>query len=116
MFNDEDRQLHKVTRWRTGIKRDSTTKLGDVLSELIEGRISPQQVRFGPVAELWSELLPAELVRHCEIADISGGQLTVRVDSPAHANELRWCSPELLEQIQRRCPRARIKAIKVVSG
>lgn len=116
MFNDEDRQLHKTAKWRTRARQDSATKLGDILSELVDERIAPQQARFGPVAELWDELLPAELVRHCEIADISGGRLTVRADSPAHANELRWCSSELLEQIQRQCPRIRIKAIKVVLG
>lgn len=98
------------------MKPDRTAKLGDTLSELMERRISPQQARFGQVAELWDQLLPAELGLHCKIIDISGGQLKVKVDSPVYANELRWCSSDLLEEIQLKCPRARIKEIKFVVG
>ena len=91
-------------------------RLGDLLSGLMEERISPRQARFELVSGLWSELLPAELGRHCRLADISGGQLKVLVDSPSYAHELRLCSSELLSELQRRCPRGRIKKIKIAIG
>jgi hypothetical protein len=82
----------------------------------MENRISPQQAKFGPIAEFWNQLLPEELRRHCKIADISGGQLKVLVDLPAYTYELQLCSSELLSELKRQCPRANIKKIKFVVG
>jgi len=113
---DEDQQLRNIIRWRTKSNSNRTAKLGDAVKQLMENRISPQQARFGPIAELWSQLLPAELCRHCKLADLSGGQLKVLVDSPTHLYELQLCSSQLLEELQQQCPRARIKKIKFVIG
>jgi len=113
---DEDQQLHNIIRWRTKSNSNRTAKLGDTVKQLMENQISPQQARFGPIAELWSQLLPAELCRHCKLADISGGQLKVLVDSPTHLYELQLCSSQLLEELQQQCPRARIKKIKFAVG
>ncbi|MHC4642686.1 MAG: DciA family protein, partial [Planctomycetota bacterium] len=93
-----------------------TVRLGDVTTELMKSRISPQQARFGPIAELWTMLLPDELRRHCRIVGFSGGQLKVQVDSPAYRYELQLCSSELLSELQQECPRAHIKKIKFVVG
>ena len=82
----------------------------------MENQILPRQARFEAVVELWSQLLPAELRRHCKLADISGGQLKELVDSPTHLCELQWCSSQLLEELQQQCPRARIREIKFTVG
>jgi len=126
---DESRQLDNsaVVRSepkldRCGVKRRRRTmsseaaKLGDVLGELMEVEILPRHARFESIAELWCQLLPVELRRHCKIADISGSQLKVLVDSPSYANRLRWCSSQLLEELEQQCPQARIKGIKVAVG
>lgn len=113
---DESKQLRNIVKWRTRQKPNRATKLSDILGKLMENRLSPQQARFELVAKLWNQLLPAELRRHCKIADISGGQLKVQADSPSHMCELRLCSSELLKELQRQCPRARIKKIKIVIG
>jgi len=111
-MTDESERLQNTVRRRARPNR--TMRLGDILNGVMGNRISPQQARFAAVAELWSRLLPAELRRHCELADICGGQLRVVVDSPSYANELRWCSSELLEEFQRHFPRAKIEKIKFV--
>lgn len=111
---DENERLRSIARWRRRPEQAMTGRLGDALGRLMDKRISPQQARFGPVTELWGQLLPEELNRHCRIADISGGQLKVLVDSPSYAYELRMCGPELLAELQSRCPRARIRDIKFV--
>ena len=111
---DENKRLCGIARWGRKPKPAGAKPLGDVLGELLERRISPRQARFGPVAEAWGHLLPEELGRHCRISDISGGQLKVMVDEPAYAHELRMCCAELLEELRRECPRAKIKKIKVV--
>jgi predicted nucleic acid-binding Zn ribbon protein len=113
---DEGEQVRKAVKWRAAYQANSAVSLGDVLSELIENQIAPQQSRFGLLAEAWSQLLPAELCRHCRIVDISNGRLKVLADSPSYMYELQLLSCELLKELARRCPRARIKEIKLAIG
>jgi predicted nucleic acid-binding Zn ribbon protein len=94
----------------------TAVSLGDVLSGLMENRVSPQQIRFGLIAEAWSQLLPAELCQHCRIAGISGSRLKVFTDSPSYMYELQLLSCELLKELARQCPQARIQEIKFAVG
>ncbi len=91
-------------------------RLGDVVTRLLENRISPQQARYGQLADAWNQLLPAELKKHCRLADFSAGRLKVTADSSAYVYELQLCSSELLSQLQQQCPAARITKIKVTMG
>ncbi len=95
---------------------NGAVRLGDVAKELMENRISPQQARFGSIPEIWNQLLPEELRRHCKIAGISAGRLKVLVDLPAYKYELQLCCSELLSELQQQCPRAHIKKIQFVVG
>jgi predicted nucleic acid-binding Zn ribbon protein len=113
---NQSEQLQSVVRWRTKKKSARTAKLGDVVEQLMDSRISPRQARFGSVTKVWGQLLPAELRSHCRITEVSDGQLKVLADSPSYVHELRLCSPELLEELARQCPRARIREIKLTVG
>jgi len=113
---DEREQLRNIVKWRTKRKPNKTVRLGDLVERLMDNQVSPKHARFGSIAEAWSSLLPDELRRHCKIADISGGQLKVLADSPAYVYELRLCSSELLEELARQCPRAKIRKIKFILG
>jgi predicted nucleic acid-binding Zn ribbon protein len=90
--------------------------LGDILSELMKRRVSPQQTRFGLIAEALSQMLPVELCQHCRIAGISGGRLKVLADSPSYMYELQLLSCELLKELARQCPQAKIQEIKFAVG
>jgi hypothetical protein len=111
---DEDERLVNATKWRRSWKSYSAANLGQVAQQLLDKRISPQQARFSQVVEVWNRLLPAGLYGHCEIIKISGGQLEVQVDSPSYKYELQLCCSELLEELQRQCPRVRLTKIKLV--
>ena len=114
---DENEQLlRKLVEEHKVRKVESTAKVGDLAQTFMTKWIRPRQVRYGVVAELWSQLLPDELCRHCEIVDISRGQLKVRVDSPAYKYELQLCSSELLKELQQQCPKARLTEIKFAFG
>ena len=113
---DDLEQLCQSVRWRSKRKYNRSERLSDTLSKLVDNHISPQQARFAAVSEFWNGFLPAELRRHCKIDDIQGSQLKVNIKSPSYANELRWCKSELLERMQRECPQAKIKDIKLVIG
>jgi hypothetical protein len=109
-----DEQLNGTVKRQRKRYLYGAVRLGDVARELMDNRISPQQARFGPIAELWSRLLPDELRRHCKIAGIYGGQLKVLVDLPVYKYELQLCASELLSELQQQCPRAHIKKINFV--
>ena len=114
---NEGSQLNGNSTTRQASRRGtSAVRLGDALCELMEGRISPRQCRFGAVVEVWSQVLPSALREHCELVDISGGQLKVQVDSSPYKYELQLCSSELLEELRRQCPQARLTRIKFVVG
>ena len=87
-----------------------------MLQKVMVERISPLQARFGELADVWSDVVPQELYEHCEIIALTGGELKVRVDSSAYIYELQLCGSELLEELRRQCPRARLKGIKFVAG
>jgi len=97
-------------------RRDRTTRLGEVVKTMMDRQVEPRHKKFGSLGEVWEQLLPLELSGHCELVGASGGQLKVRVDSPAHMYELKLCSSELVSELQERCPRAGIRNIKFVIG
>jgi len=97
-------------------RSDEAVRLGEVAQRLMVEQISPRQSVFGAVADAWSDILPDELVEHCGIVDMAGGLLKVKVDSPAYMYELQLCGSELLDELRRRCPRARLTRIKFAVG
>jgi len=111
---DEIERLQNTLKYRRRRKPYSALGLGQIAQQLMDRQISPRQAVFSDVAETWSRMLPAELSRHCEIVDISGGLLKVQVDSPSYMYELRLCSSELLEELQQHCRKARLTRIKFV--
>ncbi len=109
---DEIEQLQQTLDYRRRRQTHDATHLGRVAQQLLAEQISPQQVKFSQIDGVWRDLLPAELLRHCEIVGISGGQLEIQVDSPSYVYELQLCSSELLSELQRQCPRVRLTRIK----
>ena len=107
----DDEKLHRIVKNKR--RPDRTRRLSDVLTQIMDRRIAPQQNRFGSVAQLWEQLLPPRLVGHCRIIEVSGGTLNVAAETSAYANELRWASEQIIEQLQINCPKARIRTIKV---
>jgi hypothetical protein len=115
-MGEDEQILRDVVKGRLVKKFDRTAKVGDLAQTFVTRWVKPRQVRFGALVEVWNQLIPAELCKHCEIVDVSSGQLKVRVDSPAYKYELQLCSSELLKELQQQCPKARLTEIKFVFG
>jgi len=95
---------------------ESAVRLGDSLRKLMDSRITPGHVAYEAITQVWTELLPRGLSEHCKIAGISAGRVKVIVDSPSYMYELQLCSSAILDELQRRCPQARLKRIKLTVG
>jgi predicted nucleic acid-binding Zn ribbon protein len=89
-------------------------RLGDVLGELFEKKLSGNYERLAVVADAWEQFVPEGLTDHCRLAGLVSGVLKVVVDSPVYAYELRLCSDELVRHIRQRCPRAGLRELRVV--
>jgi predicted nucleic acid-binding Zn ribbon protein len=111
---EEIETIQSTLNYRRSRRRKGIIRLNEAVDQLLGQQISPRQAKYGTVVELWRQILPVELLRHCEITDISGGQLTVRVDSPSYKYELHLCSSEILKELQRQCPKLRITKIKFI--
>ncbi len=111
-----DHAINAARKKAAASPRQKTVKLGDVLTGIIDRRVTPMQAGYAAIAEAWDQLLPAELAQHCRISDFSRGRLRVKVDSPSHKYELQLCSAELLGQLKKMCPRARIARIELLPG
>ncbi len=104
-------------RWKK-TKHQPAVRLGDITNNLMKKYISPRWDSFRRITSGWESVsseLPDELVRHCRIAGISGGQITIAVDMPSYRYEMQLRSPELLRCLQQQCPADHIKKIKLIS-
>ena len=113
-MSEDEQILRDAVKGRLVKKFDRTAKVGDVAQTFVTRWVSPRQARFGALIEVWNQLIPAELCKHCEIADVSSGQLKVKVDCPTYKYELQLCSSELLKELKQQCPKARLTEIKFV--
>jgi predicted nucleic acid-binding Zn ribbon protein len=102
--------------WGEQRRIDRAVRLGEALQTVMTEQIRPLQAKFGELADAWSEVVPKELNEHCRIVDATGGELKVCVDSPPYMYELQLCGSELLKELQRQCPQARLKRIKFAVG
>ena len=112
----EGAQIYNTIGQRKTRKPDRTVSIGEAAQKFMGEQVSPRQDKYGAVVDLWRRILPVELSRHCEITDLSGGQMTVKVDSPSYKYELHLCSSELLKELQAQCPKVRLTKIKLVIG
>ena len=108
---DQDKLLRSATAWQYR-RKDRTSSLGKCLDRYMH---SKQHVlgKNSAVVDLWHELLPDEIERHCRLTGISKGIVSVEVDPGPYMHEMKLLSGELLEVLKSNCPRAGIKQIKL---
>ena len=91
-------------------------KIADALGGFIQ-KITPLQKRSTSLVEAWDQILPDPLREHCRIVSIKGGSLKVSADSASYMYELQLCKTELLSELQRLCPGARLYRMQfIMSG
>ena len=96
-----------------GQTRMDAYKIGDLLTGFVEN-LGPVHDQYDSLAEAWEELLPDALRSHCRVAGLSSGCLKVAADGSSYLFELRACTTDLLRELQRSCPAARVRRIDVV--
>jgi predicted nucleic acid-binding Zn ribbon protein len=88
--------------------------LGGVLSDYLQQQLGPRQAQWEALQRLWQELVPEHIAGHCSLVDFTKGRLTVAVDSPGYAHELRLLGDDLIKQVRRNLPQLKIKKMMTV--
>jgi len=93
-------------------KNKDACRLGDLLPGFVQA-LGPVHDRFDSVADAWEGLLPDNLRSHCRLGSLSDGCLKVLADGSSYLFEVRASKAALLRELQRLCPRARVRRIDV---
>jgi predicted nucleic acid-binding Zn ribbon protein len=88
--------------------------LGGVLGDYLRQQIGPKQAQWEALQQLWQELVPEHIASHCSLADFAEGRLTVVVDSPGYAHELRLLGSGLMRQMRKNLPQLKIRKMTTV--
>jgi len=112
---EEIERIQQAVKDRQYKRPDRTVCIGQIAEQFIAKQVKPRHRKYGDVVEVWEQILPEELCTHCEITDISNGRLTVKVDSPSYKYELHLCSSEILRELQKQCPVARLTKIRFIN-
>lgn len=78
-------QLKRLRHWRNRPEPDLS--LG-FLKDQFQREVARPHKQLAQVAELWAQLVPAELAAHTRLISLSRGLLKVGVDSSPHLYEL----------------------------
>jgi predicted nucleic acid-binding Zn ribbon protein len=93
-----------------------TTRLGVCVRMIIEQKFEPMILKNDSVLSIWQQILPEELRGHCQVVQLANGVLKAKVDSTVYLYSAQCHKQQLLEQLQRDCPKARIRKVCFVVG
>ncbi|MBN1505884.1 MAG: DUF721 domain-containing protein [Sedimentisphaerales bacterium] len=93
-------------------KSRDACRLGELLPAFVDA-LGPVHDRFDSVADAWEGLLPGNLRSHCRVGSFTGGCLRVLADGSSYICELQFSKADLLRELQRLCPGARVRRIEV---
>lgn len=73
--------------------------VGASLDQLLGTLEMPTLDTLSVVFQRWSEIVGADIARHCKPLAIDGDRLILMVDDPMWASEMQWLSEELLRRL-----------------
>jgi len=88
------------------------SKIGDMIGSFVE-RLQPVHARCDSVGEALESLLPPNMQDHCCLGGVSTGCVTLIVSGASYMYELQLCKADLLLELQRLCPAARLRRIQI---
>lgn len=101
---------------KKGERRGGTPRpLADVLRAVYPSR-EPEEVAIIRVFSWWRRAVPARVYLRARPVRLSHGILYVHTASPAWALELDYMKPQLLAEVQKHAPEAKVKELRFRTG
>lgn len=117
--SDEKRleiDLKRLSQYKQTRRREMA-QLGPDLVSFFKQNVEKRQAKFGKIGEVWTQLVPEILDRHCCLDSFSRGQLTVLVDSSPHLYDLKQLLLSgLQQQLLLACKSAGLRKIALKPG
>ena len=110
---DDDELLNSIVRQHINQSGCQARNIGKVFDAYVKKGLRRHR-RQVQVVDLWKEILPAELAKHCRPVSLLGGVLKIEAEAGVYMFEIQSARQALLEQLQRECPGAGIDSIKLV--
>ncbi len=85
----------------------------------IDGFLTKRKKHFqkaAAITERWRDLIPDEMQRHCTLAGLESGVLTIEVTPGPFLHKMQMMRSEILSQLRSRCPRSGLREIRIVPG
>ena len=112
-YVNEDELLAGAVSWQRR-RRETTSSIADSGHKYLGFNLRRLK-QSAKIVDAWQELLPEDMLGHCNIKKIVSGVIEVEVDSGAYLHEMRLMSNELVEHLREICGRGKIKKIKLVA-
>jgi predicted nucleic acid-binding Zn ribbon protein len=97
--------------------RSEPRRLGEALDRLVQSMGAPSVTALEKIFGNWPGVVGPEVAQHSKPVRLDRDQLTVEVDDPAWASQLRWMSAQVLAALDREVGEGTVKGLKVrVSG
>jgi hypothetical protein len=89
MFNAPERsdlqRLHRVKQ----LEHAAGDSLGPELLGFFKNSVQKRQSKLSSIAEVWTRIVPEQLLEHCALEGFHAGTLKVIVDSSSHLYDLK---------------------------
>ncbi len=82
-------------------KKNHPTPVGPVVNSLLTKLLDHPRAKAHQLWPMWRQAVGPKLSSHTELVRVRSGILTVRVDSPVWADQLRFLKPDVLCKMQK---------------
>jgi hypothetical protein len=103
-----------MIRRRRAKPDDAPTSLADALSEIGAELGLPDPGFVGVLTEHWADVVGASIAGHAHPRDLRDGTLTIAVDAPPWATELRYLEADICARFRAITGRDAIQRVRVV--
>lgn len=80
--------------------RNEPVPIGDALDSVVRSLRGPSRAVIGGVVGRWDEVVGTAIAQHVRPMTVDGGVLTVIVDDPAWATQMKFLSPQIIDAIR----------------
>ena len=95
-------------------RREDLVPLKDALSAVGRELGMPDTDALARVLRVWPEVVGDALAQHAHVRSLRDGVLTIAVDAPAWATELRYAADDLARRASERVGRGVVARVEVV--
>lgn len=112
---DEDSDLVQTDEDTLEVRR-RPSRLGDVMSELVDRRRWHDRLEGAGIFRVWEDVVGAHLAQRCEPVKLVGGRLVVRAENPAWATQVRYLTTTIIERADEVLRPGLVERVDVVVG